>query len=282
MAAAAILSPPCAMWALDQTFASSAGPVAWGQAGAGPALVLVHGWPWSSVTWHRVIPSLAERFTVYWYDLPGFGQSTLAPTRPPALDVQGEVLVELLHHLDLPRPSVVAHDIGGAVALRAHLLHGAAFARLALMNAVVLSPWGSDFFDHVKAHLAAFAGLPPHIHKVVVCAYIDSALAQPLPAEDYDRLDAPWLNAEGQAAFWRQFALADAALTEAVIPQLGALGCPAAVLWGADDPWIPLSRGAALADKIGVPLRPLDGLGHLPQLERPEVAAPALLQALEV
>ncbi|QQA44084.1 alpha/beta fold hydrolase [Pelagovum pacificum] len=268
-------------WTLDQTVDTSAGRVAAGSAGDGPALVLAHGWPWSSFAWSRVIPLLADRFHVHWYDMPGFGRSTLTPTRPPALDTQGEVFAEMLDHWSLDAPTVVAHDFGGAVTLRAHLLHGTDYSRLILMNVVAMRPWGSDFFEHVKTHVDAFRGLPPHIHKAIVCAYIDSALARPLAPGDYDRLDTPWLSAEGQQAFWTQFALADERYTAEVEPAYGDLRCPAAVLWGTADPWIPLTRGEALARAIGVPLQPLEGLGHLPQLEDPDRVVAHLTKELE-
>jgi pimeloyl-ACP methyl ester carboxylesterase len=50
---------------------TSAGMVAAGRLGSGPALVLAHGWPWSLFSWHRIIPDLARRFRVHWYDMPG-------------------------------------------------------------------------------------------------------------------------------------------------------------------------------------------------------------------
>ncbi|EAU41833.1 hypothetical protein FP2506_15409 [Fulvimarina pelagi HTCC2506] len=55
---------------LTETTATSAGTVAWGRAGSGQDLILAHGWPWSSVSWHRIIPALAERYRVHWYDMP--------------------------------------------------------------------------------------------------------------------------------------------------------------------------------------------------------------------
>src|SRR3546814_10583060 len=55
----------------------------------------------------------------------------------------------MLAQWDLERPMVVAHDMGGAATLRAHLLHGCNFERYVLMNVVAMRPWGSAFFDHV-------------------------------------------------------------------------------------------------------------------------------------
>ena len=44
-------------------------------AGSGYPLVLLHGWPQSCYEWRKIIPSLAERFTVIAPDLRGLGNS---------------------------------------------------------------------------------------------------------------------------------------------------------------------------------------------------------------
>ncbi len=259
-------------WKLDETAETSAGTVAFGSAGSGPALVLAHGWPWSSFSWHRVIPALAERFTVYWYDMPGYGRSGKQPTQRTSLDVQGQVFADMLAHWRLDRPSVVAHDFGGATTLRAHLLHGCAFERYVLMNVVAMRPWGSAFFDHVGRHVEAFTGLPPHIHKAVVEAYIQGALVSEIDPEDFRGLADPWLSEEGRASFYRQFAQADEKYTADIEPLFGRLRCPAAILWGEKDPWIPLERGRALHARMpGSSFETLPGVGHLPQLEAPDL-----------
>ncbi|WP_370310927.1 alpha/beta fold hydrolase [Amycolatopsis sp. WAC 01376] len=48
------------------------------------ALVLPHGWPRTWYGWHRVMPALAEHFTVYALDLPGLGDSAGSPRSSPA------------------------------------------------------------------------------------------------------------------------------------------------------------------------------------------------------
>jgi pimeloyl-ACP methyl ester carboxylesterase len=55
---------------------------------------------------------------------------------------------------------IVAHDLGGAVALRAHLLRGRAFAPLTLVNVVALRPCESAFLRLARAgHLAQYDAL---------------------------------------------------------------------------------------------------------------------------
>lgn len=259
-------------WNLDDSVQTSAGTVAAGRAGDGPALVLAHGWPWSSFSWHRIIPDLAERYRVHWYDMPGYGRSEMRADQRTALDVQGQVFAEMLAHWRLEQPMVVAHDMGGATTLRAHLLQRCDFARYLLMNVVAMRPWGSAFFDHVGRHVEAFLGLPPHIHRAVVEAYIKGALANAIDFGDFEALVAPWLSEAGRTSFYRQFAQADEALTAEIEPMFGEIRCPVKILWGADDPWIPLERGQALHARIPqATFETLPGIGHLPQLEAPGV-----------
>ncbi|HTV67473.1 MAG TPA: alpha/beta hydrolase [Rhizobiaceae bacterium] len=263
-------------WNLDQRVETSAGAVAAGQAGDGPPLVLAHGWPWSSFSWHRIIPRLARRYRVHWYDMPGYGRSTMRAGQRTGLDVQGAVFVEMLAHWRLDRPPdlplVIAHDMGGATTLRAHLLHGAEFERYVLMNVVAMRPWGSDFFTHVGRHVEAFLGLPPHIHRALVEAYIKGALVNAIDQGDFEQLAAPWLSEEGRTSFYQQFAQADEKFTAEIEPLFGKIRCPVKIIWGEDDPWIPLARGKALHALIpDAEWETLLGVGHLPQLEAAEV-----------
>lgn len=269
------------MWNLTESYTTSAGRVAAGRVGNGSPLVLAHGWPWSSFAWSRILPMLADHYTCYFYDMPGFGASDLTGPRPMSLDTQGDVFAEMLDLWGLSAPAVVAHDFGGAVTLRAHLLGHRDFSACVLMNVVAMRPWGSGFFDHVGKHIDAFLGVPPHIHEGIVRAYLSGAMIHDLPASDMEALVRPWLTEAGQAAFYAQFGLADERFTAEVEPDFPNLRAPTAVLWGTDDPWIPMERGQHLADAIGVTLTPLSGLGHLPQLEDPAAVARSLLQALD-
>lgn len=84
-------------------------------AGEGYPLVLLHGWPQSWYEWRKVIPALAERFTVIAPDLRGLGDSEKPMTgydkRTLASDVR-----ELVRQLGYSKVGVMAHDWGGAVA----------------------------------------------------------------------------------------------------------------------------------------------------------------------
>jgi len=83
-------------WTLKRRAAISRGEIAWDVFGDGPPVVLVHGTPSRSVLWRNVAPALAERFTVYVFDLLGFGQSERHEDQDVSIRVHGEVLAELV------------------------------------------------------------------------------------------------------------------------------------------------------------------------------------------
>jgi pimeloyl-ACP methyl ester carboxylesterase len=162
--------------------------VRWARAGSGPDAVFCHGTPWSSTLWTPYAQALREQFTVYLWDMPGYGQSSKLEDHRVSLDVQGELLAELLVHWRVEAPHVVAHDYGGAVALRAHLLHGSMFASLALVDVVAVAPWGSEFFRLVCEHPDVFAALPRPIHAGMIRAYVMGASHVGLTASQVDAL----------------------------------------------------------------------------------------------
>lgn len=256
-----------------ETFVSSQGAVRWGTGGGGPPVVLVHGWPFSSWIWRDVAAGLAASHTVYVWDMPGYGRSERRADQDVTLGGHAAVLAELLAHWGLAgdaAPAVVAHDIGGAVALRAHLRNGAAYRRLALVDAVAIAPWGSGFFRLVRDAADTFAQLPPALHAALVRGYVDDGGGPALPATTIDALAAPWLDEAGRAAFYRQIACLRQEQTDEIEQRLAGLDLPVLVCWGAQDAWLPAERGRDLATRIpGARLRLFDAAGHLVPLHAP-------------
>ncbi len=119
---------------LTETFTWKGDEVRWSRRGSGPPVVFCHGTPWSAALWEPIADVLSADFTVHLWDMPGYGTSTMADGQDVSLAAQGRLLSDLLVEwgLDGPEtaPHVVAHDIGGTVALRAHLLQGTAYRSL--------------------------------------------------------------------------------------------------------------------------------------------------------
>lgn len=251
--------------------------IAWSRRGDGPPLVMCHGTPWSSTLWEPFADALASEFTVYLWDMPGYGCSSKHPDHGVDLGVQGEAFAALVDHWGLERPHVVAHDVGGAVSLRAHLLHRVRFASLCLVDVVVLRPWGSPFFTLVKEHASVFAQLPASVHKGAVEAYISGASSRGLGDDDLSTLVRPWTGRDGQAAFYRQIAQADEAYTAELEPLLDRVTAPTHVVWGEDDQWIPVDRAHRLQETLpGSTMALIPGAGHLIHLDAPVSLATVL------
>jgi pimeloyl-ACP methyl ester carboxylesterase len=245
--------------------------------GDGPPVVLVHGTPFSSHVWHRIAPLLARHRRVFVFDLLGYGQSEKRDGQDVSLGIQNELLADLLEHWKLAQPDVVAHDFGGATALRAHLLNGRDFRSLTLIDPVALAPWGSPFVQHVRAHEAAFSGLPAYVHAAIVPAYIRGAVKRTMPEGELRPYVEPWLGEAGQAAFYRQIAQMDQRYTDEVELRYAEVRCPTQILWGEDDGWLPIAQGRRLQALIpGAELRPVANAGHLVQEDAPEAIIAAL------
>jgi pimeloyl-ACP methyl ester carboxylesterase len=266
--------PQVGEWTLRQRFDTGAGAIAWDSFGQGPPVVLVHGTPWSSWTWRRLAPELAERFTVYVFDLLGFGASDKRDGQDVSLAAHGQRLALLLDFWALERPALVAHDIGGAAALRAHLLHHRPVASLALVDVVALAPWGTPFYRLVHEHQQVFEQLPAAIHEGLLRAYVATAQPTPLDRDLESALIAPWLGAAEQSAFYRQIAQGDQRDTDEIEPLYGEITAPTLVVWGEADPWLPVAQGRELARRIPrARLEVLREAGHLVAEDAPAALA---------
>ena len=106
--------------------------------GSGPPLLLLHGHPQNHLTWHKVTPALAERFTVVATDLRGYGDSGKPASTPDHLPYSKRVMaqdqVAVMRSLGHERFAVVGHDRGGRVAHRMALDHPDAIERLAVLD----------------------------------------------------------------------------------------------------------------------------------------------------
>lgn len=265
----------------QKTFAWRDGTVHWSREGSGPPVVLCHGTPWSSALWDGTARALAVHHTVYRWDLVGYGRSEKREGQDVSLGAQGELFAALLDHWALDRPAVVAHDYGGAVSLRAHLVHGRHYRSLTLVDVVALAPWGSPFFRLVNTHTDVFEQLPEALHEGLVRAYVSGASHRGLRDDDLDRLVEPWTGPAGQAGFYRQIAQADQRWTDEIEPLYPSLDLPVHIIWGTEDTWIPVDRAHRLRDTIpGATLRLIEGAGHLIQLDAPAELALAISETL--
>lgn len=258
-------------WNLTEIFALEGRYVKFGVSGNGPPVIVVHGTPWSSYNMRHIIEALSDNFTTYYFDLIGYGQSDKS-NGDVSLGIQNTILDQLIKFWGLEKPAIIGHDFGGATVLRTHLLNKQDFEKIVLIDSVSISPWGSPFFQHVKAHEAAFAGVPDYIHEAIVRAYINTAAFIPIADDTMKKTIQPWAGEDGKAAFYRQIVQAKEEYTDEVQSVYSQITRPLMILWGTEDTWIPVERGRLLNELIPSSLfYEIPNAGHLVIEEQPKL-----------
>jgi pimeloyl-ACP methyl ester carboxylesterase len=265
-------------WTLNDSTELGDGVVRWESFGDGPPIVLVHGTPYSSFLWRDVAPALARRGRrVVVFDHLGYGQSDKRDGQDLTLAAQGRNFAELLGRWKLNRPSVVACDIGGAIALRALLLERAQYADLTLFDAVTGGAWEHGLFGLIRERHEVFEQLPAYAHEALVTAHLRNGTYQGYRPDVLETYLAPWLGPEGQAAFYRQYRQLSQGDTAEYEHLLGTVDVPVTLLWGREDRILPPHHGRWIERQLnGGDMTWIDDAGHL----LPEDAPAQLVERL--
>ena len=108
--------------------------VAYRRIGSGPPLLMIHGWPFSSLSFRAVARRLAERFTCILPDTPGLGETRWRDDTPFAFARQAATLKAFVDRLGLDRYALLGHDTGGTLARLMALSDRERAGRLVIMN----------------------------------------------------------------------------------------------------------------------------------------------------
>ncbi|GAA4476194.1 acetoin dehydrogenase dihydrolipoyllysine-residue acetyltransferase subunit [Gluconacetobacter asukensis] len=229
--------------------------------GEGDPIVLIHGFGGDIGNWLFNHAALATGRRVIAFDLPGHGGST-KDVGPGSLEFFSSVVVDLLDTLGIDRAHLVAHSLGGAVALTTVKNAPSRVTSLALVAPAGLGPdINMEFID-------GFITADRQKTLIPVLSYLvhDKGLIGRKMADDvlrYKRLD-------GAVDALRQVAAAnftDGRQTDNLRPVLETAP-PTLIIWGKDDEILPSSHAANLPDAITVEILP--DTGHMPQMERSE------------
>jgi haloalkane dehalogenase len=227
---------------------------------SGDPVLLVHGFPESSLMWEPLMAALSET-----------GRRCIAPDLyclgdspdpgPATYERNVEALTALHEALELGRVALVVHDWGGFIGLTWAVTHPD------LVSALVISDAG--FFSDGRWHGPAEAMRGEH-GEALIAALDRDGFAGLLRAEG-----APFTDAEVDA-YWRPFA--DGRGREATLefyrsmdfeklaphePGLYELGAPTLILWGAEDKFAPIGGAHRFHKRMpGAELIAIEGAGH--------------------
>jgi pimeloyl-ACP methyl ester carboxylesterase len=266
-------------WNLRRRLTLSGREIAYDVLGYGQPLILVHGTPSRSYIWRDVAMRLADRFTLYVYDLLGFGQSECREGLDVSISGQSRLLTELIEAWRLEAPSIAGHDIGGAIALRAHLLEGVPLGCIALVDSVVLRPWMTPTTRHVKAHLEVYGTMPAKVFEAIVASHLGTATHRPMDNGAFATYLEGWRGDFGQKLYLQKDAQLDEDDTAQFEPLLPSIDVPVRIVWG--EPCVLLAPSIAERLHETIPdsdLIVLPETGHFAMEDSPTEVAAALFE----
>ncbi|HEY5195061.1 MAG TPA: alpha/beta hydrolase [Solirubrobacteraceae bacterium] len=264
--------------------------VAYRQAGSGPVVVLVHGITSSSATWKRVMPYLAERFTVIAPDLAGHGESA-KPRGDYSLGAHASSLRDLLLALGHERATFVGHSLGGGIAMQFSYQFPERCERLVLVDSGGL---GRDVNWLLRA--ATLPGSELVLPFLAATRLLDAGarvggllsrlgLGLPTDLEEIARGHSTLSDSAARAAFvhtLRSVVEPGGQRVDASNRLYLAEQLPFLLIWGERDSIIPVSHGRATHERMpNSRLEVFPHSGHFPQLDEPERFLDVLVQFID-
>jgi pimeloyl-ACP methyl ester carboxylesterase len=254
--------------------------------GAGDPVVFLHGTPSHAYIWRNVVPAVeAQGYGVITYDLLGYGESERPVDRDTSVAGQAVLLEQLLDHFGVERFTLVAHDIGGAIAQIFGTAHPERLAALILLDTVSYDSWPSQTWrEIIRNHLDTYAGMPQDEFEAIVRRQLEMTVVDPanMAGETLEAYLAPHRSAIGRASFFEhQVRHYDSTYTERLVDRLDRLTMPVRILWGAEDRWQPMAYAKRLASDIpGSELVIIPEAGHFVIEDAPERVTEEILDVL--
>jgi pimeloyl-ACP methyl ester carboxylesterase len=239
---------------------------------AGNARVLwVHGVPVHSEDW---LPFL-ERCGGVAVDLPGFGRSDKPAEFDYSIDGYRSWLDAFVTHLGWESHGLVVHDWGGGIGLGYAQEWPDRIERLVVINATPLLPgyrwhwiakvWRTPLVGELFMGTSTRAGFK-------LISRQANATPGPLPDEFIDYF---WKHFDHgtQRAILKLYRSAPPSVLAEAGRRLGELRCPALVLWGDRDPYLPARFADAYGQALGgeTTVEVVEGTGHWMWLDKPEL-----------
>jgi haloalkane dehalogenase len=260
--------------------------IAYRTIGSGPPVVLIHGWPFSSLSFRKIVRRLHDRFTCVLPDTPGLGETRWRSGTPFGFADQTATLRAFVDRLGLDRYMLVGHDTGGTLARLLALADHERAGRVVIMNTEM--PGHRPPWIQLYQRLAALPGTPTSFGWLLRSATFRRSTFAYGPCFEDDRL----LDDDFHACFVAPL-LASTRRLDGVMRYLRGIAWPlidglaarhhelaqgVLLVWGARDTVFPIRHARAMVSQFGGAARLLEvaDARFLVHEERPDVVATAI------
>jgi len=236
-------------------------------------LVLIHGLGASAERWDQVIPLFADEFRVVVPDLVGFGYSD-----KPLVDYTAEFFSEFLEKFfvasDITRPNLIGSSLGGQIIAEYATSHSAEIEKL-----VLVSPSGTMKKSTPALDAYILAALYPNEqsakHAFELMEGAGHNVNEKIVNGFVERMRLP----NAKLAFMST--LLGIKNSELIISKLETISVPTLVIWGENDPVIPIHYADSFVSTIqDCRFFKMDGCGHTPYVQYPYAFANKVLEFL--
>ena len=225
-------------------------------------LLLLHGLGASAERWQEVIPLFAKKFRVIVPDLIGFGYSD-KPMVDYTTDYFAEFVSKFVNEIGIKKMNIIGSSLGGQIAAESMINYDVNVKKL-----VLVSP--SGVMKHSTPALNAYisAALYPNTDSALNAFQVMSGrkkIDEKIVSGFIERMQLP----NAKMAFMST--LLGLSNSEAITEKLQLITIPTLIVWGENDPVIPIDYAQSFVSGINdCRFYKMTGCGHTPYVEKPK------------
>ncbi|MBT2654659.1 alpha/beta hydrolase [Bacillus sp. ISL-18] len=235
-----------------------------------PPILLIHGFASSTYTFRRIIPLLQEKFSILAIDLPGFGKSEKSTSFVYSFENYAKLMIECIHHFGFASTCIVAHSMGGQIALNMARIAPEKINKLILLSSsgylkrakkLLICSSYLPFFDKIIHYYIGRKDVKYHLGNV----FFNQSLIN-------DELIREFGRPLAEKGFYKALIRLIRHREGDLLPQqLKDIQVPTLLLWGEEDRVVPVEVGKQLVQDLpDARLITYEETGHLITEERPE------------
>lgn len=225
-------------------------------------LIFLHGWGVDSKLWFKLIPELINKnYSLYFLDLPGFGQSQ-DPNTIYDIDDYKKIVYGFIKKLGLNKINLVGHSFGGSIAIKVASENPNFLTKLVLVNAAGIRD------DSKRKKLR-------NTFAKVISPLFSPSFMQPLRTKFYQMIGSEYLNIPAMSKIFTKV------VSENLMPLLSKINEPTLIISGNKDNVTPLVQAQEMNKKIKKSELVVLSAGHFSFLDAPEKFVKELIKFIE-